>query len=911
MQRLALVTAYEALEMAGFVPNRTPSSNMKRVGTFYGQASDDYREVNANQNVSTYGIPGTERAFGNGRINYFFKFGGPSFNLDTACSSGLAAVHAACSSLWVGESDLVIAGGLNVITNPDIYCMLTKGHFLSKTGQCKVWDKDADGYCRSDGIGSVVIKRLEDAVADNDKILATIVAGATNHSCDAISITHPHAIAQKDNYRQVMLQAGINPLDVSHVELHGTGTQAGDAVESQSVLDTFAPVTPQRRPDQRLYLGAVKSNIGHGEAAAGVASLIKTLLMYQKSQIPRHVGIKTEINPVVAKHLEKRNAGLVFETTPWIKPKGKKRYAIVNSFGAHGGNTTLLLEDAPEKATTGLAVSGDHKVHVISISAKSKASLRGNIEDLLGYLDQAAPETNLLSDLSYTLMARRIHHPRRIATSVSNVDQLRDFLKASLETSDDVRPVNPSVPPAVVFAFTGQGAFYEGAGQRLFQSFPAFSQQVRQLDRIVQQLGFPSVLPAIEGGTTRLENLASLPIITQLSILVLQISLTKFWQLLGIKPDVVVGHSLGEYAAMVAAGVLSPADALYLVGKRAELLQTSCKPQTHGMLSVRASIANISHLVSNQVHYEVSCLNAAEETVISGLREDMSAICTLLQAEGVKCLVLDLPYAFHSAQLDPMLDAFERLATYVSFKPPSIPIVSPLLGQCIFDGKTINAKYLRRASREPVDFVAALDAAAAAGIIEEKTIWMEIGPHPVCSSFARSHTPKIKTFPSLRRNEDNFTTVAATLGALHALGLTIRWSEYYRPYEKSYNLLHLKHYHWNDNDYFIPYTGTWTLEKAHHAKGDSSKTPLLAPSVSSLQSSSVQRVIVEDIRESTGHLTAVSDIMRPDFLDAVNGHTMNGRGVVTGVSIYLIFSFPFFLSFSSTISSPSPDVFHC
>ena len=180
MHRLALVTAYEALEMSGFAPNRTPSTNLKRIGTFYGVASDDYREVNAGQSIGTYGIPGGERAFANGRINYFFKFGGPSFNIDTACSSGGAAINAACSSLWSNEADMVVAGGLNIISNPDIYCMLSKGHFLSKTGQCKVWDKDADGYCRADGIGSVVIKRLEDAIADNDNIIGSIVSAATN-----------------------------------------------------------------------------------------------------------------------------------------------------------------------------------------------------------------------------------------------------------------------------------------------------------------------------------------------------------------------------------------------------------------------------------------------------------------------------------------------------------------------------------------------------------------------------------------------------------------------------------------------------------------------------------------------------------------------------------------------------------
>lgn len=230
MQRLALVTAYEALERAGYVANRTRSTNLHRIGTFYGQASDDYREVNTAQEISTYFIPGGCRAFGPGRINYFFKFSGPSFSCDTACSSSLATIQAACTSLWNGDTDTVVAGGMNVLTNSDAFAGLSHGHFLSKTpGACKTWDCDADGYCRADGIGSIVLKRLEDAEADNDNVLGVVLGAATNHSAEAISITHPHAGAQSYLYRQVMNMAGLNPLDVSFVEMHGTGTQAGDA----------------------------------------------------------------------------------------------------------------------------------------------------------------------------------------------------------------------------------------------------------------------------------------------------------------------------------------------------------------------------------------------------------------------------------------------------------------------------------------------------------------------------------------------------------------------------------------------------------------------------------------------------------------------------------------------------------
>ncbi|KAI1779468.1 polyketide synthase [Hypoxylon cercidicola] len=921
MQRLALVTAYEALEMAGFVPNRTPSSHISRVGTYYGQASDDYREVNASQKIGTYGIPGTERAFGNGRINYFFNFQGPSFNIDTACSSGLAAVHAACSALWAGEADTVVAGGLNIITSPDIYCMLSKGHFLSKTGQCKVWDAGADGYCRGDGVGSVVIKRLEDALADNDVVLGTIVAGATNHSAQSISITQPHAGIQKDNYRQVLHKAGVSPLDVSFVELHGTGTQVGDAVESESVLKFFAPSGRRQQSEQRLHLGAIKSNIGHGEAAAGVASLIKVLLMYRYGMIPRHIGIQTTMNPVVAQHLANRNAGVLSENVPWLPmSKGMKRYSIVNSFGAHGGNTTLLLEDAPS-----LRIKRDNDdsrldmttCEVVCISAKSKASLRGNVNALLRYLD-THPETEL-RDIAYTTCARRMHHHIRIAASVSSTAQLRNFLQAAADDVDAyAKHVSTATQRVVVFAFSGQGCFSQGAGEQLFQRAPMFRDQVLQLDRIVRQLGFPSVLAAIAGDAanndvvgpsqscsstdeeTGPETVASIDsdstgaastkvadtssLVTQLALVVLQIALAQYWGLLGITPGVVLGHSLGEYAALVTAGVLSVADALFLVGKRAELMLAACEPGTHLMLSVRGAsadrIAELCQANEKEYRYEVSCLNGRTDIVVSGPRADMVALRGMLQGVGLKCVLLDIPFAFHSAQLDPILDDFEYAARHITFKAPAISVISPLLGQCVSKDQIINETYLRRAMREPVNFVAALDAAMMEGLVDDKATWIDIGPRPVCNSFVSNHYGRgaTQTFASLRHEDDTLSTLTRSLAALHCLGLPVAWNEYFAPHETSHRLLHLDSYHWNQKNYWIPYQGTWALDKAHVGLGRNDKSFVTPP----FFTSSVQQVIFEEFGTSVGRMTALSNLAHPDLLGAARGHRINGRSVVTG-----------------------------
>lgn len=751
--------------------------------------------------------------------------------------------------------------------------MLGKGHFLSKTGQCKVWDKNADGYCRADGIGSVIIKRLEDAEADNDNIIASILGGATNHSSEAISITHPLAGSQKDNYNQILNHAGSNPLDVSYVELHGTGTQAGDAEESESVADVFAPLVPRRRSDQRLHLGAVKSNIGHGEAAAGIASFLKSLLVYQKGFLPKHVGILSEINPIISKDLEKRNCGLTMEPTARPRVTGKARVQVVNSFGAHGGNTTILLEDAPEKLKNG---TDPRKNFPVTISAKGKHSLKGNIMQLLAYLNES-PETDI-GDLSYTTCARRIHHNTRIAASVSSVAQTRKFLESSLEKVGEARPI-PTSPPTVAFTFSGQGAFYRGIGAQLFEYFPEYRQQVIQLDRIAQGFGFPSVVPAMNGDN----DVDASPVITQLSIVIVQIALARFWALMGIKPSAVIGHSLGEYAATVVAGVMSAADAIFLAGRRAQLTLATCGISSHVMLSVRASLEDLEKFSASKDAYEVSCMNGFADTVISGTRERIEATRAALEFNGVKCTLLDIPFAFHTAQMDPMLGPFEETARHVSFKTPSVPIISPLLNDVVFDGKSINAKYFKRASREPVNFVSALEAGQDLGVFDDKTIWLDIGPHPICASFIRSYLPQTNVLSSLRKNEDNFTTISGSLATLHAEGIAVSFNEYFRPHEKAHTLLNLKAYSWNEKNYWIQYVGTWTLDKAFP---DANKKPTLGSMTgSSLRTSSVQQIVSEEFRDMTGSITAISDLMHPDLFDAINGHKMNNNGVATSVFI--------------------------
>lgn len=885
MQRLALVTAYEALERSGYVANRTAATNLHRIGTFYGQASDDYREVNTAQEISTYFIPGGCRAFGPGRINYFFKFSGPSYSIDTACSSSLATIQTACASLWNGDADTAVAGGMNVLTNSDAFAGLSNGHFLSKTpNACKTWDCEADGYCRADGIGSIVLKRLDDAEADNDNILGVILGAGTNHSAEAVSITHPHAGAQAYLSREVLASAGINPLDVSYVEMHGTGTQAGDREEIESVSRVFAPTTNRRSSKQPLYIGAVKANVGHGEAVAGVTAMIKVLLMFQKGAIPPHVGVKNSLNPAFPKNLDSRNLNIPWEKTPWERIPHRKRIAAVNNFSAAGGNSAILLEEGPIRETVG---SDPRESHVVAVSAKSKVSLRGNLERFVAYLDQH-PDTSV-ADLSYTTMARRHHHNHRLAVSTTNVSHLKVQLTSRLQKVDTLKPIPPTGPPSVVFAFTGQGSSHKSSNYSLFHTLPQFRSEILHLDALARGQGFPSFVPAIDGSFGK--DHAHSPVITQLALVCTEIALAKYWATLGVKPDVVVGHSLGEYAALQVAGVLSASDAIFLVGRRAEMLEQACQIGSHTMMAVRAPVSQIEEIAkASGLPFELACINGPKETVLSGTTEEMQALLAPLEAASLKCYILDVAFAFHSAQMDPIVNGFEETArTSVVFQPPNVPIISPLLGKVVFDEKTVDAKYVARATREPVNFLSALEAASHIAIIDDTMAWLEIGPHPVCSGFVKATLPSVAAaVPSMRRDEDNWTTLTSSLATLHAIGIQVGWNEFHRPFEKALGLLDLPTYCWNNKNYWIQYNGDWALTKGNTfydaEKGlAGTRSPPAAPA--GLRTSLVQQVIEESLNGSAGRVVIQSDLMQSDFLDAAYGHKMNGCGVVTSVRV--------------------------
>ncbi|KAL9618840.1 MAG: hypothetical protein Q9160_006499 [Pyrenula sp. 1 TL-2023] len=874
-QRLVLMSTYEALEMAGVVPNRTPSTQQDRVGVFMGVTSDDWREVNNSQNIDTYFIPGGIRAFIPGRISYFFRFSGPSLSVDTACSSSFAAIQTACGYLWRGECDTAIAGGTNVLTNPDNFAGLDRGHFLSKeAGNCNAFDDEASGYCRADAVASVILKRLEDAQADNDPIYGLITAATTNHCGQTNSITRPHEGDQVSLFRRMLRQSNTNPLDVSYVEMHGTGTQAGDLTEMNSVLSAFVPGR-QRMPRYPLHLGAVKSNLGHSESASGVSALIKVLLMMQRDEIPPHCGIKSKINRKFPLDLAERNVHIALKPTAWSRKDcaNETRLCFLNNFSAAGGNTALLVEDAP-KVTSKEHGMDLRTFYTIAVTAKSSTALVSNIASLITHLDQN-PAISIPA-LSYTTTARRVHHKHRMMVTGDQLSVIKSELEGWMRDSDQKAKASGAKISRVAWVFTGQGDLYAPIGKQLFESIAQFRANIVRFDRISRRQGFSSFLHLVDSLDDKIEIDNVDTTASHLALVCVQMALSNLWKAWGVRPTSVTGHSIGEYAALYSANVLTANDTIYLVGTRARLMTEHCTKATHSMLAVMAPLGTIKPNLNN-TSCEVACINSPSNTVISGPKDEVSELMKHFYSRNYKWASLQIPYACHSAQVDPILREFEATAKSVHFGAPSVPYVSPLLARVVSEGGVINASYLSHASRGTVNFQGALEAARAAGVYDEGTIWLEIGPHPACSSMVKSTLgSQVTALASLRKDADSWKVLTETLRSMYLKGVDIDWNEYHRNSQSSQTVLQVPHYSWDLKKYWIQYRNNFCLTKGDETMSAqpttiSDVTPTAAPYLSS----TVHRVCDENVGSDQSTLLVESSIHDPRLAPFIQGHKVN------------------------------------
>lgn len=478
-----------------------------------------------------------------------------------------------------------------------------------------------------------------------------------------------------------------------------------------------------------LYLGSAKANIGHAESASGVSSLIKVLMMMKHSEIPPHCGIKTRINHNYPLDLPERGVNITSKPTPWRREDtaSGKRACFLNNFSAAGGNTAVLLEDAPTQGRRSEHPEDVDRrpIHLVSCTGRSANSLIGNLKALVSWLQNGPASSSNLSALSYTTTARRMHHNYRSIVSGSSVDSIVTALKSRVAQLEAAQPRQvPAHAPKIVFTFTGQGGIYNSMGKTLYECSSRFRERIIRFDHLAQVHGFASFIGLIDGSHSGDVQDAS-PAIQQLAMACLQMALTELLGSWGVKPSAVIGHSLGEYAGLHAAGVLSASDVIYLVGTRATLLEKHCQQGTHAMLAVKAPMNVVNGLLSHAgCGCELACLNQPTSQVIAGPLDKISDLEARAKAMSIETRRLNVPYAFHSPQVEPILDEFLRLSSQrVVYHPPSVPVLSPLMARTVSAGEKgqLNGKYLTRACRNPVVFFAAVEAAMRAGVVNEKT----------------------------------------------------------------------------------------------------------------------------------------------------------------------------------------------
>ena len=875
MQRLQLLTAYEALEMAGYSYDRTSATHHSRIGTFTAQTSDDWRQINSAQDIGTYQLSGNFRAFGPGRINYHFGWEGPGVSIDTACSGSATALELACNALHSGQCSTALVGGASVLTASDPFAALSRAGFLSLNGPCKTWDEHADGYCRADAVATMVIKRLSDALTDNDNILAIIKAVVSNSAADAVSMVRPHAETQRRLFSRALHSANLRPNDLDFVELHGTGTQAGDLAETTAVRDVFAR-DRATLPQHPLYLGAIKSNLGHSESAAGITSMMKAILMCRHNTIPRHIGIKTKVNPKLP-IASSDNIVIPLVNTPFIptfNSDGRKRRILVNNFNASGGNVSTILEEPPVR---GLKVKDPRTWHVIPISAATAFSLKENIRRLIKFLETRL-ETKL-SDMAYTTSARRMHHNVRKAFVVNSNQMLLKKLSDYMISSECVQRIPK--PPSVMFVFTGQGSLSPGVGKHLFESYEVFRDSIVSSDTICQNLGLPSILGVLNDAENKMDTVGE----SQLALVAFELALSTLWKSWGVGPTVVLGHSLGGYASLCDAGILSVTDMFLCVGQRAALMEKKCEIGTHSMLAVRLPATSIEEIIEEtQLEMcEIACYNGPRSTIVSGSNAAIEQLQHQLGEKGISASLLNVPYAFHSAQIDAVIEDYEHVAKQVVFADYKIPVASSFLGKLVNDPSVFNAHDLVRQTREPVKFLQAIQDCQLQGALDGKTIYIEIGPRPICLPMIKSslNVPSEYLLSSVAPGHDHEVMMAESLAQAYQHGLNIQWNQYHREYESALSLLELPSYAFDVKNYWIPYEGDWAIRKGRAAPATSASSPS-----SFLSTTTLQRLEGEDISETHGYAIFHSSLKEPNIQAVALGHVINDCALAP-LSLYI------------------------
>ncbi len=778
--RLLLEVTWEALENAGITTDNLPT----QTGIFVGlMESEIGLKTGAND---VYATTGTLTAMSTGRLGYLLGVQGPNLSLDTACSSSLVALHLACQSLRTRECELAVTGGVNVMLSPELMLGLSGMTALSPDGRCKTFDERADGFGRGEGCGIVVLKRLSDAVAAGDHIWTVIRGSAVNHDGASSGLTVPNKVAQTALIRQALQSAQVSGKEISYVEAHGTGTKLGDPIEVRALADALG------KRDTPLMIGSVKTNLGHLDASAGVAGLIKVALSLHHKIIPAHLHFK-QANPLI--DWDNLPFQIPLEATPWQSLHGS-RIAGVSGFGMGGTNAHVILQQAPSQTPN--EISTERSAHVLLLSGKTEAALTEQITQYLAYC-AAYPESNL-ADMCYTASTGRVHYSYRIAIVAKDLADLTEKLNIA-QKEQLSKPVQDV--PQIAFLFTGQGSQYWGMGRELFETEPLFRDILEQCDQIFMSRTGISLLTLLYAEDKQDTGQLFHTQYTQPALFALEYALAKLWQSWGVTPSALIGHSVGEYVAACIAGVFSLEDGLTLIAERGRLMQSL--PANGTMVAIQCTEATIAPILANcSQQVSIAGFNAPQSLVLSGENTAIETIIAELESKQIKCYPLKVSHAFHSALMEPMLAEFAKVAETITYKlpDPQFKLISNVTGSIITH---IDAKYWVNHIRQPVYFSQGIETLASLGI----DTFIEIGAKPTLIGLGQqciATTEQILWLPSLYSNESSdWEQLLASLGALHVRGGQVDWQVLDRAYNR--HKLPLPSYPFQRQRYWVDKTG--------------------------------------------------------------------------------------------------------
>ncbi|WAN70236.1 type I polyketide synthase [Moorena producens JHB] len=718
-------------------------------------------------------------------MSYLLGLKGPSLAVDTACSSSLVSIHLATTSLRNRECDLALAGGVNALISPEFSINFSKAGMLSPDGRCKTFDATADGFVRSEGCGMVVLKRLSDAVAHGDNILAVIRGTAINQDGDTSGLTVPNGPSQQAVIRQALENGGVDPASISYIEAHGTGTSLGDPIEVGAIGTVFGKTHSQEQP---VIIGSAKTNIGHLEGAAGIAGLMKVVLQLQNHKIAPSLHFN-QPNPYI--DWDQLPVQVAIKLTSW-PTNGKSRIAGVSSFGFSGTNAHIVLEEAPSHQVKSQKFKVESQnvverpVHIFTMSAKTEKALADLVNSYQSYLEAERNHKDL-GDICYTANIGRAEFNHRLALITSEheqqelIEKLKQYKQGENVPGICSGQITSQTKTKIAFLFTGQGSQYLQMGRQLYQTQPTFQKIIDQCSEILGKYLEFSLLDVLYPAQVKDETstLIDQTAYTQPAIFSLGYALAKLWESWGIKANVVMGHSVGEYVAACVAGVFSLEDGLKLIAMRGQLMQQL--PSGGQMVSVMASESQVIEAIeeySSQV--TIAGINASESIVISGNSGAITTICDILKNMGIKTKQLQVSHAFHSPLMEPMLTEFEAVAKQVTYNQPKIPLISNVTGEEV-GAEITTAEYWVGHVRKPVRFAQSMKTLEEQGY----ETFLEIGPKPILLGMGRQCVTEDvgEWLPSLRPGIEEWQQMLSSLGQLYVKGAKIDWS----GFEKDYN----------------------------------------------------------------------------------------------------------------------------